>query len=140
VNLDDRRVTLRLAPRSPKVQDKDLAPARDQANGLIGEPIALHWKDATWTVARSELADMLRYQPANGVLMAYLTRDGLLAKAQAIAGEAERRPDAPRDSQGNVLPLDVPRTAAVIWELASTSPSNRSGEIVWTEEEQPPAP
>jgi hypothetical protein len=130
-------VTLRLAPRSPKVQDKDLAAARDQANQLISEPIMLRWNDASWTVTRAELADMLRYQSSSSGLMAYLTRDGLLAKAQAIATEAQRRPDAPHDSKGALLPLDVPRTASVIWQLASTTPTNRVSDIVWSEEDQP---
>jgi vancomycin resistance protein YoaR len=130
----DRRVTVRLAPRAPRVVDADLASARDQANTLIGEPITVQWQDARWTVTRAELAGMLRYQQAGGQLSAYLTRDGLLAKAAAIAREAERRPDAPRDSQGRVLPVDVPATAAAIWQQALTKGTNRVAEVVWTEE------
>jgi len=102
--------------------------------------VAVRWKGATWTVTRAELADMLRYQNGSAGLTAYLTRDGLLAKAQAIAAEAERRPDAPRDAHGQVLPLDVPATASAIWLQASTAPANRSADLVWTEEEEQPTP
>ncbi|HEV2121920.1 MAG TPA: peptidoglycan binding domain-containing protein, partial [Chloroflexota bacterium] len=91
----ERRLTVRLASRPPTVRDVDLAPARDQANQLIGEPIILRWKDRSWTVTRDELVAMLRYQQdRNGRQSAYLSRDGLIAKAQAVAREAERSPDA----------------------------------------------
>ncbi|MBI3973694.1 MAG: peptidoglycan binding domain-containing protein [Chloroflexi bacterium] len=131
----ERKVTVRLAPRAPRVRDQELAAARDTANQLIGEPIAVRWKDATWTVTRDELAGMLRYQSTNAGLSAYLTRDGLIAKASAIAQEAERRPDAPRDSEGKPLPVDVLATASNIWQQASTVPAGRVDEVVWTEEE-----
>ena len=141
VEAADRRVTVRLAPRRPRVVDADLAQARDQANMLIGEPVLLRWKDTTWTVTRDELADMLRYQPGpGGRLTAYLTRDGLIAKANAIAREANRRSDAPRASDGSLLPLDVNATAGVLWQLASTLSRGRVGEILWTEEVIAPAP
>ncbi|HET6319614.1 MAG TPA: hypothetical protein VFG86_24410, partial [Chloroflexota bacterium] len=133
---EQRRVTVRLAPRRPRVLDLDLAPAEQQANLLIGEPVLLRWQNLSWTVSRDELANMLRYQTGrDGKLSAYLSRDGLIAKATQIAREAERSLLAPRSSQSEVLPLDVPNTAAVIWQLASNVDSGRAGEIVWTEEE-----
>jgi hypothetical protein len=134
----ERRVTVRLARRPPTITDLDLAPARDLANQLIGEPIMLRWKDRTWTVTREELVAMLRYHTgSDGKLTAYLTRDGLLAKAQAIASEAERHPEAPRKPNGEVLPLDIPATAAAIWAMATTAPANRAAEVVWTEDDLP---
>ena len=136
---DARVVTVRLAPRPPKVHDQDLAAARDTANKLIGEPITVRWRSTTWVVTRDELAGMLRYQTGRDGVMAYLTRDGLLAKASAIAEEARRLPDAPRDSNGQPLPVDVPATASAIWMQASTVPANRVAEVVW-QEETPPAP
>lgn len=139
----ERRVTVRVSPRAPRVSDLDLALARDQANGLIGEPIQLRWQDQTWTVSRDELADMLRYQPGrDGKLTAYLTRDGLLAKAGAIARELERGTTAPRGRDGQVLPLDIPATAGAIWEMASTRVSGRVTAVVWAEDlsEDPDAP
>jgi hypothetical protein len=132
---------VRLAPRRPRVVDADLAPARDQANMLVAEPVVLRWKDASWTVTRDELADMLRYQPGpGGRLMAYLTRDGLIAKASAVAREADRRSDAPRASDGKLLPMDVTSTAGAIWQLASTVSRDRSVEIYWTQEIIEPPP
>jgi len=133
---EERRVTIRLAPRRPRVFDLDLAPAQDQANVLIGEPVTVRWQSLSWTVTRDELVGMLRYQTdRTGKLSAYLSRDGLIAKAAQIAREVERNPLAPRSSQGDVLPLDVPSTAAVIWQLASSPGGPRADEIVWTEEE-----
>ncbi|HET7770197.1 MAG TPA: hypothetical protein VFN74_15585, partial [Chloroflexota bacterium] len=80
--------------------------------------------------------NMLRYQPGrDGKLTAYLTRDGLLAKATAIAREAERHPSAPRSSWGDVLPVDVPYTALAIWNAAQVSGSPRVGELTWTDED-----
>jgi len=118
--------------------DADLAAAQEQANVLIGEPITLRWLNLTWNVSRDELNNMLRYQPAlDGKLTAYLSRDGLLAKAASIAREAERSPLAPRNSYGELLSVDVQYTAAVIWQIASTAASApaRVGELVWTDED-----
>ena len=140
---EERRVTVRLAPRPPRVSDLDLARARDEANQLIDQPVTLRWKDATWTVSRDELVGMLRYQPGrDGKLTAYLTRDALLTRAGAIAREADRRPDAPRASDGSALPADVAQIAGVIWQLASTARDGaRAAEVVWTEDlTQPAAP
>jgi hypothetical protein len=64
----------------------------------------------------------------------------LIAKAAAIAREADRRPDAPRASDGSLLPLDVTATAGVVWQLASTLSRDRVGEILWTEEALVTAP
>jgi vancomycin resistance protein YoaR len=133
-NPDERRVTVRLAPRPPKVQDRDLTAARDMANLLIGEPVTLRWGSASWVVTRDELVSMLRYQNGASGLSAYLTRDGLIAKATAIAGEARQRPDAPKDYEGNALPVDVDNTAGTIWLLASTRGSSRSGDVVWNDD------
>ena len=130
----ERRVTVRLALRPPRVQDRDVAAARDTANLLVGEPVIVRWQDAAWTITRDELASMFRYQPAGDGVMAYLTRDGLLAKASAIAREAERRPDAPKDRAGKPLPVDVPATAAAIWQQASTAAANRVAGVVWSED------
>jgi hypothetical protein len=130
----ERRVTVRLAPRPPRVQDRDVAAARDTANLLVGEPAIVRGQDAAWTITRDELASMFRYQPAGDGVMAYLTRDGLLAKAGAIAREAERRPDAPKDRAGKPLPVDVPATAAAIWQQASTAAANRVAGVVWSED------
>jgi hypothetical protein len=135
----ERRVTVRLAPRPPRVQDRELAAARDTANMLIGEPVNVRWNNVAWLVSRDELAGMLRYQQGREGLTAYLTRDGLLAKATAIAREAERLPNAPTDSTGQPLPVDVPATAAAIWQQASTVAGNRAATLVWTEPEEPPA-
>lgn len=133
----ERLVAVRLAARPVRVRDRELEKARDTANLLIGEPVTLRMQGAAWVVTRDELAGMLRYQPSSDGLMAYLTRDGLLAKATAVAREAERQPGATRSSTGQVLPVDVAATAAVIWHQASTVPVNRTGDIVWTEEEVP---
>jgi vancomycin resistance protein YoaR len=133
----ERRVTVRLAARPPRVQDRDLAAARDMANRLVGEPVEVRWQDATWTLTRDELAGMLRYQSTREGVSAYLTRDGLLAKAAAIAREAERHANVPKDSKGKPLLVDVTATAASIWQQASTVASNRMASVVWTEEEPP---
>gem|GEM_PF-6349451 len=135
VDPEERRVTVRVAPRAPRVADLDLAPARDFANVLVSEPVLVRWRDTSWAVSRDDLAAMLRYQAGqNGRLMAYLTRDGLIAKAGAIASEANRRSDVPRGADGNVLPLDVPQTAGVIWEASGRLGSGRTGEVVWAED------
>lgn len=135
----ERRVTVRVAPRAPRVTDLDLAPARDLANVLVSEPVLVRWRDASWAISRDDLAGMLRYQPGqNGKLMAYLTRDGLIAKAGAIASEANRRSDVPRGVDGNLLPLDVPQTAGVIWEAANRAGVGRTAEVVWAEDRTDP--
>jgi hypothetical protein len=133
----ERRVTVRLTTRPPRVHDRDLAPARDMANRLIGEPVVVRWLESSWTVTSDELAAMLRYQTTRDGLSAYLTRDGLLAKAGAIAREAERQPGALKDSKGALLPVDVPATASAIWQQASTVARNRVAAVVWTEEQAP---
>ena len=114
------------------------APLPQQVNTVEREPITLRWLNLTWNVSRDELNNMLRYQPAlDGKLTAYLSRDGLLAKAASIAREAERSPLAPRNSYGELLSVDVQYTAAVIWQIASTAASApaRVGELVWTDED-----
>ena len=132
--IEPRSVTVRLAPRRPRVLDTDLAPAQQQANVLIEEPVTIRWLTTTWTVTRDELSNMLRYQTGrDGKLSAYLTRDGLVAKATAIAREAERSALAPRDSAGKLLPVDVLSTAGAIWEAAQRP--MRVGELLWTEED-----
>ena len=131
-----QRVTVRLAPRRPRVVDTDLALAQAQANTLIEEPVAIRWLNNTWTVTRDELNNMLRYQPGrDGKLTAYLSRDGLLAKATAIAREAERNPRAPRSSWDELLPVDIPNTARAIWNAAQAPLSARSGDVVWNDED-----
>lgn len=132
----EQRITVRLAARRPRVLDTDLALAQQQANVLIEEPVTLRWLDSTWTVTRDELNNMLRYQPGrDGRLTAYLSRDGLIAKATAIAREAERNPRAPRSSWGELLPVDIANTAAAIWEMAQAPTSARVGAVVWNDED-----
>jgi hypothetical protein len=135
----ERRVTVRLAPRPPRVQDRELAAARETANLLIGEPVTVRWEEVSWIVSRDELAGMLRYQQGRDGLTAYLTRDGLLAKAGEIARQAERLATRPTDTAGQPLPVDVPNTAAAIWQQASTVAANRTATVVWVEPEEPPA-
>ena len=133
---ESRRVTVRLAPRRPRVVDTDLALAQQQANVLIEEPVMIRWQSSTWTVTRDELHNMLRYQPGrDGKLTAYLSRDGLLAKATAIAREAERNPQAPRSTWGELLPVDIPYTAVAIWNAAQSAGTGRSSDLVWTDED-----
>ncbi|MGH2367861.1 MAG: hypothetical protein ACRDI2_06660, partial [Chloroflexota bacterium] len=140
VNPDERRVAVRLAPRPARVQDGDLARARDMANLLIGEPIVVRWENVTWTITRDELAGMLRYQSGSGGLTAYLTRDGLLAKAEAIARDLQGRPEAPKDAEGNTRSVDVPATASAIWLQASTAATNRVADVAFVPEAPPPQP
>ena len=131
-----QRVTVRLAPRRPRVLDADVAQAQAEANRLIEEPVSIRWLNTTWTVTRDELNNMLRYQPGrDGKLTAYLSRDGLLAKATAIAREAERSPRAPRTSWGEPLPVDIPNTALAIWNAAQAPNNARAGELVWNDED-----
>jgi hypothetical protein len=133
-----RTVVVRLAPRPARVQDRDLAPARDQANRLIGEPVTLRWQGLSWTVSRDELAGMLRYQPtANGGTSAYLARDALLAKATAIGHELEGNPQGPKDPEGKPRVLDVPATASALWIQASTVDHNRAADVVQAELPEP---
>ena len=134
--IEPRVVTVRVAPRRPRVLDTDLAPAQQLANTLIEEPVTMRWLNSTWTVTRDDLHNMLRYQPGrDGKLTAYLSRDGLLAKATAIAREAERSPLAPRSSWGELLPVDIPYTAVAIWDAARGTGTGRVAELVWTDED-----
>jgi hypothetical protein len=137
---DERKVTVRLAPRPARVQDRDLAPARDQANRLIGEPVTLRWEALSWIVSREELAGMLRYQTVGGATSAYLTRDALLARATSIARELERHPQAPKDAEGDPRKVDIPATASALWIQASTVERNRAATVVLEEPPPPPPP
>src|SRR5262249_16891841 len=126
----ERKITVRLAPRPPRVQDRDLAAARDQANRLIGEPVSIKWESQSWTVTRDELAALLPYPAGRGGMSAYLTRDALLARATSVAREVERLPSWPKDSSGKPRQVDIPSTASSLWLQASTIPTNRIAEVV----------
>ncbi len=140
-NPEERKVTVRIAPRPARVQDRDLAPARDQANRMIGEPVMMRWGALNWTVTRDELASMLRYQGSAGSTSAYLTRDALLTRATAIARDLERHPEAPKGADGAPRKVDVPATASALWIQASTVERNRSAQVVLEPEPEPePAP
>jgi vancomycin resistance protein YoaR len=134
---DERKVTVRLTTRPPRVQDVQLAAARDQANRLIGEPVIMRWESLTWTVTREELAAMLRYQTAGTGMTAYLARDALLARATTIARDLERQPQLPRDATGKPRTVDVPATASNLWIQASTVERNRAAEVVLAEPDEP---
>lgn len=136
---DERKVTVRIAPRPAGVQDRDLAAARDQANRLIGEPVILRWEALNWTVSRDELATMLRYQTGSGGTSAYLTRDGLIARATTIARDLERHPQAPKGAGGAPRKVDIPATASALWIQASTVERNRNAQVE-LEPEAEPAP
>lgn len=138
----ERKVTLRLAPRPPRVTDGELTAARDLATRLIGEPVVLRWEGTSWTVTRDDLAGMLRYQnlgptgPTGGPITAYLARDALLARAGAIARDVERHPQAPKDTAGKPRPVDVAATASALWIQASQVPANRTADVVLQEPEE----
>jgi hypothetical protein len=134
---DERKVTVRIAPRPAGVQDRDLAAARDQANRLIGEPVILRWEALNWTVSRDELAAMLRYQTGSGGTSAYLTRDGLIARATTIARDLERHPQAPKGAGGAPRKVDIPATASALWIQASTVERNRSAQVELEPEAEP---
>ena len=140
-NPEERKVTVRIAPRPARVQDRDLAPARDQANRMIGEPVTMRWGALNWTVTRDELASMLRYQGSAGSTSAYLTRDALLTRATAIARDLERHPEAPKGADGAPRKVDIAATASALWIQASTVERNRSAQVVLEPEPEPePAP
>ena len=136
---DERKVAVRSAPRLAGVQDRELIPARDQANRLIGEPVTLRWEALNWTVSRDELALMLRYQTGSGGTSAYLTRDGLLARATTIARDLERHPQGPKDAAGAPRKVDIPATASALWIQASTVERNRAAQVVLEPEGEAPA-
>ncbi len=131
----ERKVTVRLAPRAPRVSDRELTAARDLANRLIGEPVVMRWDGLSWTITRDELAGMLRYQSGNGGMTAYLARDALLARASAIARDVERHPQAPKDATGKPRPVDVPATASALWLQASQVATERVANVVLAEPE-----
>lgn len=127
----ERRVLVRLAARTPGVTDAMLLPIRDLGNVLIGEPVTVRALSTSYTVTRPELADMLRFPNARDSGSAYLARDVLLARVGAIAAEIQRRGDTPRDAQGRPQPVDVPATAAALWQRASDLATNRVIDVVW---------
>ncbi|MSQ43680.1 MAG: hypothetical protein EXR45_05670 [Chloroflexi bacterium] len=122
--------------RRPNVVAADLVGLKSLVGRLVGEPIKVIWNDVSWEVMPNDLVDLLRIGvDQNQRPTAYLSRDGLVEVSERIARLAERLPDAPRDKSGDVLPVDVPRTAAALWAAANEERAARRMAIVWTEEQ-----
>lgn len=131
-----RVIDVPVTTRRPNVVAADLMSVKSLIDRLVGEPIRVRWNDASWDVVPNDLVDHLRIGvDQNKRPTAYLSRDGLIEVSGRIARLAERLPDAPRDKAGDVLPVDVPRTAAAVWAAANEEGVARRSVIVWTDEE-----
>ena len=131
-----RVIDVPVTVRRPSVVAADLVGLKSLVDRLVAEPITVAWNDVNWDVMPNDLVDHLRLGvDQNQKPTAYLSRDGLVEVSERIARLAERLPDAPRDKSGDVLPVDVPRTAAALWAAANEERSARLMTIVWTDEE-----
>ncbi len=131
-----RVIDVPVTVRRPNVVAADLVGLKSLVDRLVAEPLTVVWNDVSWDVMPNDLVDLLRLGvDQNQKPTVYLSRDGLIEVSERIARLAERLPDAPRDKSGEVLPVDVPRTAAALWAAANEERSARRMTIVWTDEE-----
>lgn len=135
-----RTVVVRVVDQPPDAAAESLGRMARTANVLISAPVFVEWSNREWRVELNDLVDLLRFGPVGDGADAYLGRDGLLAVAERIGREASRLDDAPRDALDNVLPVDVPMTAAAIWAAANRTGIERRAEIAWVEDEPTPVP
>ncbi len=134
-----RAVVIPIIDRQPVVGLDALEGAARQATVLVRAPILVEWSDREWVIDANDLVDLLRFGPgAVTGTVAYLSRDGLIATADRIARDAVRLADAPVDEAGDVLSVDVPRTAAAIWSAANGDGAARRAEVAWIEDEPTP--
>jgi hypothetical protein len=131
-----RVVPLPVGPLAPRLSETRLAPARDQAERLIGKPVVVRDAFQEWSITPDELAAMLKTQDSGGQISAYLGRDLLLAHVERIAREAEARTgaNAVRDAAGRPAKVDRLLTASAVWAAAQADqPEQRVADLQWAD-------
>jgi vancomycin resistance protein YoaR len=135
-DLAQRTATVPVAPHTPRLSEAQMAPAREQAQRLIGRPVVVRDAFEEWQVTPEQLETMLRFQESNGQVVAYLGRDQLLERVEAIARQAESRtgPNAVLDAAGRPAKVDRLLTAAAIWTAAQADkPEDRIADLQWAD-------
>jgi hypothetical protein len=125
-----------MGPRAPRLSEAQLGPAREQAERLISQSVVVRDAFEQWKLTPEQLESMLRTQQSGDQVTAYLGRDQLLARVEAIAQQAEARtgPNAVHDAAGRPAKVDRLLTASAIWAAAQADqPDQRMAELQWVE-------